>query len=249
MPCGLPPAVAAAVWCADQLGGAAAAVLPTGFEALDAELPGGGWPCQAVTEVLSAQFSVLEWRLLAPALKRVCERSETIAVVAPPRPLHMPGLCLEGLTAQHLVWVDAGSPAQGLWAMEQLIKSNACGAIVGWLSQVRPAQIRRLQVLAHGCKAPVFLCRPSLVAMEASAAPLRIQARTGPDWELFIDVIKRKGPPLAETLRLPSVPGGLKAIVTPRLSQPSLWMNREHPDVVGSLASQQRSRPRQPVAL
>lgn len=238
----------AALWRGDQLGGAATPVVPTGFEELDRQLPGGGWPCQAVTEVLAAQASVLEWRLLAPALRLLCARGETIAVVAPPKPPHMPGLCQEGLAANHLVWVDADAPAQRLWAIEQLIKSNAFGAVVCWLPQVRQEQIRRLQVLAHGCEAPVFLCRSSQAAAEASAAPLRVQARTGPDWELFIDIIKRKGAPLEETLRLPSIPAGLKSIVTPRLLQPSRLMNKERQDVMGSLAFDQQRSQRYPVS-
>lgn len=241
----LPAAVEAAVWRGNQLGSEQVRVLPTGFDALDTHLPGGGWPCRSVTEVLSAQFSVLEWRLLAPALKGLAARQATLAVVAPPKPLHMPGLCHEGLSPQHLVWVDAEAPAQRLWALEQLIKSNALGAIVGWLPQVRPEHLRRLQVLAHGCDAPVFLCRPALAAMEASAAPLRVQARTGPDWELWVDVLKRKGPPLDATLRLPAVPASLQAILTPRLLQPSRWMNPERHDVVGRLAAE----PRRPAQL
>ena len=239
----LPPSVEAALWRGDQLGGAATPVLSTGFDQLDAQLPGGGWPCQAVTEVLAAQSSVLEWRLLAPAFKQICARGESIAVVAPPKLPHMPGLCQEGVVADQLVWVDASAPAQRLWAIEQLIKSNAFGAVVAWLPQVRQEQIRRLQVLAHGCEAPIFLCRSSQAAVEASAAPLRIRALTGPDWELFIEIIKRKGPPLEQTLRLPSIPAGLKAIVTPRLRQPSRLMNKERQYVVGSPAfDQQRSR-------
>jgi protein ImuA len=76
-------------------------------------------------------------------------------------------------------------------------------------------------VLAAGCAAPVFLCRPASAARESSAAPLRLLARTGADWTLLVDVLKRKGPPLESTLCLPSVPGGLQAILTPRLYKPS----------------------------
>ena len=42
MPGELPMAVAAAIWRGDQLGGPVSAVLSSGFEALDAQLPGGG---------------------------------------------------------------------------------------------------------------------------------------------------------------------------------------------------------------
>ena len=40
------------VWHADELGLADAQVVATGHAALDAELPGGGWPVGAMTELL-----------------------------------------------------------------------------------------------------------------------------------------------------------------------------------------------------
>ena len=141
----------------------------------------------------------------------------------------MPGLRLAGLSEQQLVWIQAETPAERLWSTEQLIRANACGALIAWLPQVRAEQIRRLQVLAAGCEAPVLICRPASAAQESSAAPLRLLARTGLDWELHVDVFKRKGPPLDATLRLPSVPAGLHNILTPRLLVPSALRPRDLP--------------------
>ena len=223
----LPRAVAAALWRGDQLGRSAVDTVSSGFDALDAVLPGGGWPCQGLTEVLSAQAGTLEWRLLGPLLGRVGAAGRSVVLVGPPRPPHPPGLRFAGLSERHLVWVMADTPAERLWATEQLVKANACGALITWLPQVRADQVRRLQVLAAGCAAPVFLCRSAAAASESSAAPLRLLARTGTDWELLVDVFKRKGPPLETTLRLPSVPGGLQAILTPRLHRPSTLLPRD----------------------
>ena len=128
--------------------------------------------------------------------------------------------------------MGADTAAERLWSAEQLIKAQACGALLVWLPQARPEQIRRLQVLAAGFEAPVFVCRPARALGESSAAPLRVQAAVGPDWALHIHIAKRKGPPLDETLRLDSVPGGLQAFITPRLRQPSRWMPREETDHV-----------------
>lgn len=220
-PRALPPAVAAALWRADQLGSPVAATWSSGFEALDAALPGGGWPGHGVTEILSAQNGTLEWRLLGALLRQVCAAGRSVVLVGPPRPPHPPGLRLDGINERQLVWVQAETPAERLWSTEQLIKANACGALIAWLPQVRAEQVRRLQVLAAGCAGPVFLCRPATAARESSAAPLRLLVRVGADWELLVDVFKRKGPPLETTLHLPSVPGGLQAILTPRLQKPS----------------------------
>ena len=240
----LPMAVAAAIWRGDQLGGPVSAVLSSGFEALDAQLPGGGWPCHGVIEILASQSGVLEWRLLGPALRQVCAAGRAVVVVGPPKAPHLPGLRFEGIDERHLVWVRADTAAERLWSAEQLIKANACGALVVWLPQARSEQVRRLQVLAASCEGPVFLCRPSAAVRESSAAPLRLQARVGLDWELQLDIFKRKGPPLQNTLHLGSVPGGLRAILTPRLRFPSRLLpsdvSREVDHVVVSTAAPDR---------
>ena len=221
VPSALPAAVSAALWRGDQLGQPVARVVASGFEALDAALPGGGWPVHSLTEILTAHSGTLEWRLLGGALRQVCAAGRSVVLVGPPREPHVPGLRAVGLSEKQLVWVQAETPAERLWSAEQLIKANACGALIAWLPQVRAEQIRRLQVLAAGCEAPVFVCRPASAAQESSAAPLRLLARAGLDWELLVEVFKRKGPPLEATLRLPSVPAGLLGILTPRLRLPS----------------------------
>ena len=51
------------------MGRQTAVVLASGFAALDAELPGGGWPLGVLTELLLPHAGVGELRLLAPALR------------------------------------------------------------------------------------------------------------------------------------------------------------------------------------
>jgi protein ImuA len=239
----LPYAIESAVWRGDALGSPVTSTVRTGFDDLDAELPGGGWPCGSLTEVLQVQPSVLEWRLLAPAMRTLVVEGRQIVVIGPPKAPHLPGLHHLGLDERHLVWIAADKPVERLWATEQLIKANAAGMLVSWLPQARQEQIRRLQVCAQGCDSPVVLCRPAAAEHEASAAPLRLQARFGIDWELRIHLLKRKGPPHEGELRLPSVPGGLEAILTPRLRHPSRLVAarqlRELSHAVGSPSSRQ----------
>lgn len=230
----LPSAVEAAVWRGSELGQVGDTdVCPSGWPALDAELPGGGWPTRSICEVLTAQPSVLEWRLLAPALKAVVAKGGQVVLVGPPRVPHLPGLVHEGLDERQLVWVQADKPAERLWVTEQLIKADAAGAVLAWLPQARQDQLRRLQVCAAGCAGLVFLCRPAAARHEASAAPLRVQASVTLDWELDVEVFKRRGPVHGKPLRLASVPGGLSAILTPRLRQPSRLISREAASAVG----------------
>ncbi|MCK9687318.1 translesion DNA synthesis-associated protein ImuA [Scleromatobacter humisilvae] len=239
----LPPAVEAAVWRATELGQAATSVVGSGWEALDAELPGGGWPLRSVTEVLATQPSVLEWRLLSPALRSVVAGGGQVVVVGPGRNPHLPGLRHEGLDERQLVWIRAEAPSERMWVTEQLIRSNSAGAIVAWLPQARQEQLRRLQVAALACEGLVFLCRPTAARHEASASPLRVHASVGLDWELKVNVFKRRGPVHEDELLLPSVPGGLSSVLTPRLRKPSRLVSRGvTADVVGSPSSFATSR-------
>ena len=138
----------AALWRGTEFGTALSATVTTGWEAMDKELPGGGWPCGSLAEVLSPQPSVLEWRLIGPALRRVVANAGQVVVVGPPKQPHLPGLAHEGMNQSHLVWIQADAPAERLWVTEQLIKSNAAGAVISWLPQARQEQIRRLQISA-----------------------------------------------------------------------------------------------------
>lgn len=240
----LPARLGAAIWRASELGRSDAQVAASGWASLDAQLPGGGWPLRSLTEVLAAQPSVLEWRLLAPSLRTVVASGGQVVVISPPRHPHLPGLLQEGLDDRKLVWIKAAPPAERLWVTEQLIKSNAAGAIVAWQPQARQKQIRRLQVCAQSWEGLIFLCRPISARHESSAAPLRVHAGVGLDWELKVDIIKRRGPVHEGNLVLPSILGGLSAVLTPRLRQPSrLISSREAASAVGRPVTASRLRP------
>lgn len=226
----LPPGLSSALWRGCDLGGAAGRVTGSGFEALDGELPGGGWPSRALTEVLCAQPGVLEWRLLGGALRRVVAAGQSVVLVGPPRHPHLPGLQHEGLDARRLVWIRAEAPSERLWCTELLLKSAASGAVVAWLPQARPEQVRRLQVCAQACEGPVFLCRPLAARHEPSAAPLRVLASLAPDWTLQVQLLKRRGAAHEGVLQLPSVPGGLASVLTPRLMAPSRLIHERMTD-------------------
>lgn len=235
----------ATLWRGSELGPCHSRTRPTGFAALDAELPGQGWPCGALTEVLQAQSAVLEWRLTAPALRTPQHDGGRLALIGPPRTPHAPGLHHSGLAPERLVWVQADSPQERLWATEQCLRSQAFDAVLAWLPQARPEQIRRLQVGSGGFEGLVFLFRPEAARHEASAAPLRLLAQAGLDWTLEVQLLKRRGPAHEAPLQLASVPGTLARVLTPRMRQPSrLLPAQEHRHVVGRPAAPAPARQR-----
>lgn len=216
----LPAHVAQAVWRGTEVGTAPGRTLPTGFAQLDAALPGGGWPTQGLSEVLLAQSALCEWRLLAPALPGfVAGRNSRVYLVAPPKPPMAMGLAQLGLAPEQLVWIDVKAPADSLWAAEQLIKSDAAGALLVWLPQARPEQIRRLQVQALHCDAPVFVFRPEAALRDASPAPLRVSVALGKSWGIDLRIRKRRGASADEVLHLRALPANLHCVIPPRLHE------------------------------
>ena len=241
----LAPQIGSALWRGSELGSSVTSVIPSGFAALDAELPGGGWPCRSLTEILQPQPSVAEWRLLAPAMRQIVEAGKDVVLVGPPKTPHLPGLQHIGIDEKRLVWIQAETPAERLWVTEQLVKANAAGLLLSWLPQARQEQIRRLQVCTQSCNGPVILCRPEAAQHESSAAPLRVQLTYGIDWELRLHLFKRKGPTHEGDVVVESMPGGLQSIMTPRLRRPSAlmpsWPIKEVDHVVGSTAPERTS--------
>lgn len=213
----LPIGVREAVWLGDDVGRDDGETVPTGYAELDAALPGNGWPTRALSEVLSAQAPLCEWRLLEGAVPAMVAGGGQIFLVAPPQPPHAGGLQQLGLPPDRLVWIQAKTPAERLWCTEQLVKSNPMGAVLAWLPQARAEQIRRLQVHAQSCHSPVFLFRPLAAEREPSPAPLRIQAGLGGGWTLDVRVLKRRGTPFTDVLHLAAIPESLGRVLPPRL--------------------------------
>lgn len=237
----LPSHVAAALWRGGELRPPPTTVHSSGWAELDAELPGGGWPTNALTEVLVPQTAVLEWRLLAPAMRPIVAAGGEVAVVGPPMPPSMTGLLQDGIDPASFWRYEVEEPARRLWVTEQLLKGNGCDVLIAWLPQARQEQIRRLQACAQGFPGLCFLVRPQHVAKDSSPAPLRVTATLAADWDLRVRVVKRRGPTHDIDLLLSAVTGGLASVLTPELMRPSQLDDRptitEVPNAVGRTSS------------
>jgi hypothetical protein len=217
------------VWRGDRLAQAPRSTVPSGFAALDAELPGGGWPRGALTELLVDGTGIGELSLLTFALTNVRETGGWSLLVAPPHGPLAPAWAAAGVDLARLAVVSPASPRDALWAMEQALASGAPRAVVGWASSghdVDSRAVRRLQVAAAGSGALAFLFRPARMAVEASAAPLRLQL-AGKEGHLAIRILKRRGPPLSVPLSL-AVPRPLRS-----------WPRRHEPALAGHPAPRQ----------
>jgi hypothetical protein len=150
---------------------------PTGHAALDAALPTGGWPEAALSELLLAHDGIGEIALLLPALVRLSRAGRAIVWVDPPYRPYAPALAQAGLDLAHLHVVDSGG--ESAWAQEQCLRSQACGAVLGWAPRADDRTLRRLQVAAETGQALAFLFRPLAAARNPSPAALRLQLEAG----------------------------------------------------------------------
>ena len=200
----------------------AAAVAASGYAELDAQLPGGGWPAGVLTELLLPHAGVGELRLLAPVLGALQGQQRGVMWFDPPAAPCAWALSALGIDVRQLVVVRSrqalGGRVKGaarsklpaadiLWALEHALKSGHLGAALAWLPARLPADaLRRLQLAAQAHDGPVFLLRDVQERSRASPAPLRLLlSSAGPDL-LRVQLLKRRGPPLATALTLALAP-------------------------------------------
>jgi cell division inhibitor SulA/protein ImuA len=161
--------------------------LPSGFANLDDKL-GGGWPLGVLTEVLQDVQGIGELRLLMPALARLGQPAalapelrerlgprRQVCWLMPPYIPYAPALLQQQLDITRMLVVDVQRPDDALWAMEQVLRSNVCAAVLGWFTHIDPRALRRLQLAAEAGSCWVVVFRHSRFLHERATAPLRLQ--------------------------------------------------------------------------
>lgn len=177
------------VWRGREL--ARADTRSTGFTALDARLPGGGWPVGAVTEIAPACDGVGELSLTLPALRSVCNEGGSVAFVQPPYIPYAPALRRCGLELESFLWIHAGGGTEALWAAEQLLREGA-GAVLLWSCLQDERALRRLQLAAERGRACAFVYRPACALDRSSPAAVRV-ALSAAGESLRLELVKVRG--------------------------------------------------------
>lgn len=189
------------VWRGGALACAVPAV-PSGFAELDRELPGGGWPAGALTEILGHREGIGELQLVLPALAKLSWAGKRLVWLAPPHLPYAPALAAAGVDLAHLAVVRAPGRRDALWAAEQVLRSGSCHALLAWFPSARYEELRRLAVAAEASRAWVALFRPREAAQTSSPASLRLLLE--PQGEaLSLHILKRRGTPAGAPLHLP----------------------------------------------
>ena len=91
------------LWLGHQLGRSGDQTVATGFAALDAELPGGGWPRRVLSELLLPHPGIGEIRLLAPPLVAAQRAGRLVMVFDPPAALSASALAQLGFDVAEML--------------------------------------------------------------------------------------------------------------------------------------------------
>ena len=174
--------------------------LSSGYPELDRHLPGGGWPTEALTEILTEQYGIGELRLLMPALARLSaeeaqpDYSEPgwIAWVSPPFQPYPPALQQWGVDLSRMLIVRPRDASEMLWSAEQALSSGTCAAVLLWSDKLDDQASRRLQLAAEKGNSWAIAFRPPSARRQPSAAALRIELLPGQEGTR-VSILKSRG--------------------------------------------------------
>jgi hypothetical protein len=171
-------------------------VWSTGRSALDARLPGGGWPTASLIEVLLETPGLGEVQLFLPALVKCQQRIDGevpwLVWIAPPHEPYAPALAEYGIELSRLLVVRPASATEALWAAEQALSSGVCAAVLLWLQGTDDRWLRRLKLAAEAGGALGVLFRPERHRFESSPASLRMALTQG-EHGIQLELVKVQG--------------------------------------------------------
>lgn len=190
------------IWRGDSLAQGTPRCSSTGFAALDRELPGGGWPAGALSELVCVQPGAGVFSLLLPFLRQQVADGREILLIDPPALPYAPAWAAAGIELVKLGWVTPATEQEKLWAMEQALREAGC-VVLGWhRGPLHDRSARRLQLAADSGGSSHFLIRLHENAALQSPLSLRLQLAPAADG-LRVDILKRRGRPLTTPLLLP----------------------------------------------
>jgi hypothetical protein len=165
--------------------------LPTGFAALDAVLPGGGWPQRGLVEIITTGSGHGELALWTPLIRQFgqAEDARCCAFIAPPFELFAPAWRAAGARLERLLVARSPEP---LWVLEQALLSGACAIAFAWQEHATLTELRRLVLAAERGACLGVLIRPVRAIVEPTAASLRLTVRRTAT-RLRLELLKGRG--------------------------------------------------------
>ena len=178
--------------------------IPTGHHLLDTQLHLGGWPPGALSELFCSQSGIGEMYLLSPLLNSLSEQGRWLFYIDPPYIPHATALNQQGIQLERVIVIQTQNPAEQLWVIEQILRCEACGVSLAWLSNKKAShhQLRKLQLAAQSGNSQAFLFRSPALANQSSPASLRLLLKARSK-SCFVHILKQPGGWSGQQLHLP----------------------------------------------
>jgi len=154
------------------------AAIPHGFPGPRCRAPRGRMAARGVDGGPGGTAGDRGLGLFLPALAHLSRGGRWIAWFSPPYLPYAPALAMAGVELGRVLLVQAHTRDERLWALEQTLRSGACGACLGWIGAADFRVLRRLQLAAEAGRGLGVLFRPAVFAVQHSPAALRL--RPGP---------------------------------------------------------------------
>jgi hypothetical protein len=166
---------------------------PSGYAALDALLPWGGWPQSGLVEVISRHKGIGELQLLMPLLKQRSHLPQSVLWIAPPYPLHGPALAQAGVNIRNSFVIPSETSCnKALWSIEKALQSSECALVLAWQNWLSPRVVRRLQLAAREGQTLGVLFHqrptpnsPAVLQLQLSSVPVNSATQRSLDVELL----------------------------------------------------------------
>jgi len=165
-------------------------VLATGFTVLDAVLPEGGWPADALMEVIAPREGIGELQLLLPAMVTAARQGQWLVWIAPPYIPCASALVASGISLQRLLLLRPSRQEDIPWAMEKVLRQRRCAMVLAWPGRLKPVVVRRLQLAAAAGQSLGVLFQHRDGSGSPAALRLRLAAAAA---GLQVDILKSRG--------------------------------------------------------
>ncbi len=162
--------------------------LPSGHQPLDDHLPWGGWPTNALIEIITDFWGTGELQLVLPLLRNLSQQ-QWIIWICPPCMPYAPALTSAGINTAHIIVIKP-EPSQILWSMEKALQNSACSLVMAWPQRLSGKHIRRLQLTASTGKTLGILFHHRHIRHSSSVLQLHVKPEHN---SLRVNILKARG--------------------------------------------------------